>query len=396
MLIMPTTLVVEGEALRQKGCADWLQRLTMDPAAHLVTPWHSMLCRVKELCRGGDRFGSVGLGVGEAVKDRASNPESLQLSDCFDGTVLDRKLLSLRHEKISACEALIRESGVPEARDLVDQMLRQHSFSRLQQFYRRFAEKVQDRLVADEDVLLNEPTPVVLEGAQGVLLDPVVGFPPYVTKSDSTFAGAFEFVRRAGVKDVPVECYGALRCYATRHGMGPLPTETPEVAVHVREPHNADNPWQGKFRFGSFDLVLARYAVKVSGGVNALAISCLDQVAALPKFQVVKSYWYTGSLATLELDELCTWTWDGGRIKVLDLKTGTGDPSSRTELLERCRPADTLEMATWNCKGPLASINDVPLSCREFVDLLSSEAGLGIPVRLLSAGPTEADKVWLN
>jgi adenylosuccinate synthase len=115
--------------------------------------------------------------------------------------------------------------------------------------------------------------PVVFEGAQGVLLDEWRGFHPYTTWSTTTFANAETLLRENQAADGATRL-GVTRTYQTRHGPGPLPTEDP--ALGVTEPHNGSGHWQGPFRAGHLDAVALGYARRVTGGVDAVALTHLD------------------------------------------------------------------------------------------------------------------------
>ena len=83
---------------------------------------------------------------------------------------------------------------------------------------------------------------------------------------------------------------GILRAYATRHGAGPLPTEDPTLKTRLAEAHNGQDAWQGSFRCGWFDGLLARHALTAIGGVDALVVSCLDRLAGLGPLRTADSY----------------------------------------------------------------------------------------------------------
>ena len=118
--------------------------------------------------------------------------------------------------------------------------------------------------------------PVVFEGAQGVLLDEWRGFHPYTTWSTTTFENAETLLREcaSGPGGGAATRLGVTRTYQTRHGPGPFPTEDPTLAIP--EAHNAEGRWQGPFRTGHLDAVALAYAVAVTGGVDAVALTHLD------------------------------------------------------------------------------------------------------------------------
>ncbi|MFD0888991.1 adenylosuccinate synthetase, partial [Streptosporangium algeriense] len=204
---------------------------------------------------------------------------------------------------------------------------------------RAFAERVTLTGPARLTALLREG-PVVFEGAQGVLLDEWHGFHPYTTWSTTTFANALELLGGAGAVRL-----GVLRSHTPRHGPGPLVTE--DRTLGVTERHNGTGPYPGPFRVGHFDAVAHRYALAVTGGADALALTHLD----VPVSRMCVSY---------DIGELPVGT------------AGDLDGQARlTERLLRARPRYVDGVGDW--PGAV-------------------EEALGVPVWLGSWGPTSADK----
>ena len=121
---------------------------------------------------------------------------------------------------------------------------------------------------------LARPGNVILEGAQGLLLDQWHGFHPH-----TTWSSVGPVVAAAVLHDLElnpeIETIGVIRSYLTRHGAGPLPTH--DAALDIRpERHNAGDGWQGPVRRGHPDAVLLRYAHAVAGRIDALAVTHLD------------------------------------------------------------------------------------------------------------------------
>jgi len=137
----------------------------------------------------------------------------------------------------------------------------------------------------------------VFEGAQGVLLDEWRGFHPYTTWSTTTFANAETLLAEALLAEAGETALrlGVVRCYLTRHGPGPFVTEDP--TLELPEPHNRRGAWQGAFRVGHQDAVALRYAVEVTGGVDAVALTHLDTAARHP-LRLCRSYQVDGQRLT--------------------------------------------------------------------------------------------------
>src|SRR5262249_61350463 len=126
---------------------------------------------------------------------------------------------------------------------------------------------------------------VVSEAARGTLLEEWRGSPPYPPWSPTPFPTAQPL--RAGGGPGGVR-RGVPPCSRPRHGPGPFVTEDP--TLELPEPHNADGRWQGGFRTGHFDAVALRYAMRVAGGADMVALTHLDTAAAHPELRICRGY----------------------------------------------------------------------------------------------------------
>jgi adenylosuccinate synthase len=129
--------------------------------------------------------------------------------------------------------------------------------------------------------------PLVLEGAQGVLLDEWRGFHPYTTWSTTTAANARTLLDELGVAVDDTTTLGLVRTCTVRHGAGPHPTQDPALERVLVERHNLTNRWQEAFRIGTFDAVAHRYALEVCD-VDALVVGHADWARA--PFAAATSY----------------------------------------------------------------------------------------------------------
>lgn len=275
MAIDPYALVAEARAIAAVGVPDALRSLTIDPRAILVTPWHAIVNQVRELARGRARHGTTGRGVAEAklgaVAVRAGSI----------GPGLRAEVASLRASLIAEAEWLAGDSA--PARALA---ARAHRGDLVSAFFDAVAAMRDARVTADVPAADH----VILEGAQGALLDRDHGFFPHVTPSRITRAAAEDALRAMAIAPDTIEVWGVLRAVHTRHGEGPLPSEDAALTAALPEAHNPDDGWAGRFRVGWFDAVLARYAVAMAGPIDRLAVTCLDRVAALPTRSIVDAW----------------------------------------------------------------------------------------------------------
>ncbi|MFH0133598.1 adenylosuccinate synthetase [Variovorax sp. VaC1] len=278
VVVHPTALRVEEEALRRVGVHDAFSRLLVDARCRVTTPFHQAAGRLREWARGAKAHGSCGVGVGETVRQALAAPDAaLHYGDLLNPARALEKLeasrTSLRRE-FAAIDAL--PSHVEAAQELA--MLDDDSLATrwldavapcLRQSPPASADEIGQRLA--------RPGTVLFEGAQGVLLDEWRGFHPHTTWSTISTAAVEAVLHEVGIAS-PVQHLGVLRSYLTRHGAGPLPTHDRALDTRLAEPHNADEGWQGIFRRGHPDAVLLRHALDAVGPLDGLVASHLDAI----------------------------------------------------------------------------------------------------------------------
>lgn len=364
MLLEPLAMMAEEQHLRALNVHDAFQRTTIDARALVITPFQRAANRLRELARGVDRHGSCGMGIGETMTDALTYGEKvLRVGDLTKPDLLYTKLAFLRKVNLAKmpvqCRALAQDaSAVAELELLTDPSWADW----LMAAYQKFAGQAQ--IVAGDylDDLLERPGTVIFEGAQGVLLDEWAGFHPYTTWSTTTLANAHTLLAEAHYTG-EVTQIGITRAYATRHGAGPFVSEDATLTDALPDACNGFGAWQQGFRVGWLDLVMLRYALQTVGPLDYLAVTCLDRLAALPALQVCRQYEHATNL----------------------VKQITPSPTLRdlayqaqlTHTLAHCQPR--LEPVA----GPIA-----------LLDLITAE--LGLPVGLISTGPTARGKQFLQ
>lgn len=273
VVVDPIALSVEAEHLQALGVPRLWERMSVDEAALLATPWHRAANRLREARRGPDRHGSCGVGVGEVMAFSLAHPDlAPRVGDVLAPHRLHRKFEVVR-------DALTAELGELGYEPPVDAVV---------DAYRAFGETVSivDGTHAGELLAAGR---CVFEGAQGVLLDEWRGWHPYTTWSTTTVANAQTLLAEAGRAGDALRL-GVVRSYTTRHGPGPLVTEDAALTAALPDRHNTDGRWQGAFRVGHFDAVAHRYAVEVAGGVDGLAVTHLDVAANRRDLRICRSY----------------------------------------------------------------------------------------------------------
>ena len=278
-LVDPLALQREAEVLRAKVSYDPYSRLTVDPDAVVVTRYHVAANRAREIARGAGRHGSVGAGVGEARRDqlagvyvtvRMAKRGGDSLRDRIR-LILERILLGLGETFRQNEEALSIFNSVAavEVSQLAEELAESMRYIRPAVFSEAWGRALAARTIRGKGDAV-----VVLEGAQGVLLDERYGFAPYNSWTDCTFANADRALDDYGLSAEHRQRIGVFRSYFTRHGPGPFPTESEEV--RHPEVHNSAHRWMGEFRQGRFDGVLAAYAAECARP-DALVVTHMDR-----------------------------------------------------------------------------------------------------------------------
>jgi adenylosuccinate synthase len=275
VVIDPGVLLQEIDGLKDRGIT--VDRLLISADAHLIMPHHRALDKVTERYLGKARIGTTGRGIGPAYGDKIARM-GVRVQDLFDPNILAQKIeLSLR-EKNQVLTKVYNRRPILVA-PIVDE-------------YVSYGERLKP-FVADTGLVLNkaldEGKIVLLEGAQGTLLDIDHGTYPFVTSSSPTAGGA---CAGSGVGPTKVtKVIGILKAYTTRVGSGPFPTELlDDMGEYLRKVGHEYGVTTGRNRrCGWFDAVIARYAARVNG-ITDFFLTKLDVLSGLDRVPVCVGY----------------------------------------------------------------------------------------------------------
>ncbi|MBL9101028.1 MAG: adenylosuccinate synthase [Myxococcales bacterium] len=347
--VLGAGMVVDVDVL-QKEVAD-LQRegmlqggeLRVSLDAHVILPYHRALDGLRE-DRSAGRLGTTRRGIGPAYEAKAGR-RGVRVRDLLDPDRLRPRLLQ---NKEDVDPELVRLGGEPV--DVDDILAAAAAWATwLKGQVCDAGALVDAAIVAGKRVLI--------EGAQGALLDLDHGTYPYVTSSTTLAGGAC-----AGLGIGPTrvdQVWGITKAYATRVGAGPFPTCLHDATGELLRQAGAEfGATTGRPRdCGWLDLPALRHAARLNG-LTGLCITKLDVLAALPRVQ------------------LCTRYRDGAEPGLVDLADvvaeyadvpGWGDPSLRTRIAAARR------------------LEDLPPAARAYLD--GVEAAVGVPIVLVSVGP---------
>lgn len=386
MLINPLNMLKEARHLDALGIPDALQRVQLDRRALVITPFQRAINRLREIARADQRHGSCGEGIGECMADALVDENTaLRVGDLADRATLFKKLRRAREAKerdyAELAPLLPRTEAVQQECLVFTDPAYLAACADVYHFFAQAVEIIDERGIRE---LFEQEGTLLFEGAQGILLDENYGFAPYTTWSTTTFANAEELVRESDYTGQVIRL-GVTRAYTTRHGAGPFPTEDPALASALPEPHNIWNDWQREFRVGHYDLVAARYAREVAGGLDYLAITHADRLADLPEWRVCTAYHYQGAE-----EDLPAYFQHSGK-RITDLRARRSPDLAHQEQLTRrlqlCLP-------TYQTLSPRALASRAPADHSAYLAFIAEQ--LSTPLAITSYGPTAEDKTMMK
>ena len=276
VVLDPFQLFEELDALIERGI-DAEGRVGVSHRAHLLLPYHKILDRAAEVGRGIDKIGTTGRGIGPAYEDKVAR-QGIRVADLRDAGRAERLLRAASERVNRRLDTMQTDERVDADRLVADVMAIRERLLGL---------SLETGQVIHEAV--REGKHVLLEGAQGALLDVDHGTYPYVTSSNTTAGGAALGV---GIGPTVLDAVlGVVKAYTTRVGEGPLPTELASpMQERVRELGGEYGATTGRpRRCGWFDAVVVRYAARVNG-LTGLAVTKLDVLDTLPELKVATGY----------------------------------------------------------------------------------------------------------
>jgi adenylosuccinate synthase len=275
----PETFFTELDALHAQGVKTE-HKIYVSERAHLTLPLHKLLDRAREQR---DRIGTTGRGIGPTYEDKYGR-RGIRVGD-LRNLQRARGLISAR---VASANDMLGLLGGAERADAGEHC----------ELLARLAPRLLPLTVDSGRVVyeaLERGESVLLEGAQGALLDVDHGTYPYVTSSNTTAGGAAVGV---GIGPTAIDAVlGVVKAYTTRVGNGPLPTEAdPGVAERIRELGDEYGATTGRpRRCGWFDAVVVRYAVRVNG-LTGLAVTKLDVLDSFGEIPVGVGYRLDGEV----------------------------------------------------------------------------------------------------
>jgi adenylosuccinate synthase len=352
VVIDPIALVKEIKDVQEMGFS--LEgRFFISQTAHVILPYHKLLDQLKEKRRGGDAIGTTGRGIGPAYVSKVSRV-GIRMVDLLDKEVLKKKIEQNIRDINFALENLYQEPKL-SVDDLMNEL--DDSINILSPYICNTTNLLHEGLESNKSILL--------EGAQGCLLDVDHGTYPYVTSSSPTSGGA---CTGSGVPPTALtHVMGITKAYCTRVGNGPFPTELlGETGEELRKKGHEFGATTGRpRRCGWLDLVALKYACRING-INELTLTKMDVMDGFEEIKVCTGYKING----------------GEETKVFPLCL---------DEIENVEPVYT-SMQGWDKDiSGMTKWDELPDAAKSYIDYI--ENYLGVKFTIISTGPKRTETI---
>src|SRR6202163_213341 len=354
VVIDPRVLIDELDALRARRVD--VSGLRISSNAHLIMPYHLLLDSAGEAKLGSRQIGTTRRGIGPCYADKAARL-GIRVQDLLDEKILKKKIVAAMEPK----RLSLRPYEKDPALDL-------HTMT---EEYLTFGHRLEQHIADTSKLMwemLDAGKKVILEGAQGAMLDIDHGTYPFVTSSNP-LAGAACVGTGIGPRAID-EVWGISKAYTTRVGAGPFPSELLDpdpTGAKIRERGGEFGTTTGRARrTGWLDLVALRYAARLNT-LTALVVTKLDVLSGLDRIQVCTSY--------------------------QGAEGATFDDFPYHQTVLHHTTAGLTELPGWDEDlGECRAVSELPEGAREYLDFIAEH--VGAPVTLVGVGPGREQVIW--
>ncbi|MCB1201505.1 MAG: adenylosuccinate synthase [Leptospiraceae bacterium] len=353
MVIDPEALFEELEELHKQGI-ETKERIRIADNAHLLLPYHKIIdAKREDSAASGQKIGTTRRGIGVCYGDKV-NRWGIRVGDLFSKTFFQDRLPSLMQNKSKILTQLYEAEAI--------------NLDEMRTYLEKLKERLQGMLINSSYYLnleLASGKRVLLEGAQGTMLDLDYGTYPFVTSSNPTTGGALS---GSGISFNHLEeVIGITKAYTTRVGEGPFPTESfDEYGEKLREIGQEFGSTTGRpRRCGWFDVEVIRHSARING-LTSLALTKLDVLDDFDTIKVGVGYEIDGKRVSYFP------SYDVENIKVI-YEEFPGWKESITD-----------------CKN----LHELPKNARKYIQAL--EKFCGVPIHWVSVGPKRESTIRLK
>ncbi|MFH1639374.1 MAG: adenylosuccinate synthase, partial [Chloroflexota bacterium] len=349
--VNPAVLLDEIDILHKSGVDT--SRLYISDRAHVIMPYHVLLDGLEEKSKGGKAVGTTGKGIGPVFSDKAARI-GIRMGDFLDRDAFRERLSPIIEYKNKILTKIYDADPLS-----LDEVYQQYCH-----YGERLAPRILDTTVMLEKTLKRRET-ILLEGAQGTLLDPDFGTYPFTTSSSPLASGGCQ---GAGIGPNKINIIlGVFKAYCSRVGAGPFPTELDdETGSFIRERgHEYGATTNRPRRCGWFDAVASRFSTRVNSFTTA-ALTRLDILDVFTSLKICVGYKLNGKV-------------------IHDF------PASITELA-KCQPIYE-EMPGW--QEPTTDIrdyDDLPSKAKDYISRIEELSDC--PISLIGVGAAREQSIF--
>ena len=351
MVIDPDAFLSEIEILKKRGILID-SRIRIADNAHLLLPYHKLIDAKIETLNEKLVIGTTKKGIGACYSDKI-NRWGIRLGDLLDENFYDNRLIALLERK----NYILKNMYDLEPIDL----------KKIKAYLREIAKKLEPFLFNVAyylDLEISGGRNILLEGAQGTMLDIDHGTYPYVTSSNPTVGGA---LIGSGIQYQKLDqVIGITKAYTTRVGEGPFPTEEHgKIADKIREIGKEYGSTTGRpRRCGWFDVELIKHSRRVNG-LSCMALTKVDVFDNFDSIKVCIGYEWKGK----RIDYFPSFSQD-------QIKPVYEEVPGWMESIKHCR-----------------KLGDLPKNTRKYIQML--EKFCSTPIKWISVGPSREETIQL-
>jgi adenylosuccinate synthase len=353
VVVDPKGLIEEMEQLQKQGID--ISRLHISERAHVVMPYHFLLDRLEEEARGAEKIDSTQRGIGPAYVDKHARA-GIRMADLLDVDTFRAKLSTILQQKNRMITQIY---GQPPL-----------SLEEIHGEYFGYGQRLRSHIADTQKMLhdaLSDQKIILLEGAQGALLDIDFGTYPFVTSSSTMAANA---AVGAGLPPRSIDrVIGVYKAYTTRVGSGPMPTGLFDIegtTLRNRGHEYGTNTGRER-RCGWFDAVAGRFVAQING-LDAAVVTKLDVLDTFPTIKVCTAYNLRGQV-------------------IHSLPATLSD-------LAACEPIYE-EVEGWQCNtSSVSSYEELPPATKAYLKRL--EELIETPIAMISVGPQRGQTIQIK
>ncbi|MEA2121801.1 MAG: Adenylosuccinate synthetase [Dehalococcoides mccartyi] len=351
VVINPDVFIRERNELISRGVD--VKNVFISDRAHLVLPYHILLDGLEEEARGNKSLGTTRRGIGPAFVDKYARM-GIRVGDLLLPEYLHERL-----EYVLECKNQILTKVYDAAPISLDEI-----YETCLKWGKELAPNIKETTHIIEEAI-SQDKKIIMEGAQGALLDPDFGTYPYGTSSSPLAAGGCLGI---GIGPASVSAtLGVFKAYSTRVGGGPMPTELLDKTGDIirDEAHEYGTTTGRPRRIGWFDAVAGRFSCQINGMTTAI-MTRLDIMDILPAISICTAYELNGKI-----------------IKYFPANSGE---------LAKCKPVYE-EMPGWLCSTKeVRCYDDLPLAAKNYICRI--EELIGCQMSAVCIGPSREQTIY--